>query len=474
MAQETTVTQNAVETYTIYPSTNKFNRPPPPSTIALHGMDLIGAPIDIHNHRFYHCPPSHLISTTTDLINKLKSSLAEALELYPPVAGTLQTNEEGEIYIAMDAENRLGTPFLVDMKDTPYAGDTEDLSPRLFMLLPPSSSTLAVKVTQFSCGTIAVAASINHLVTDLRGFLDFLEVWAQLTRGETIDFTKIPEDWSHTPGRFFSDLIQKSIVPTPPPGFMILPAPASGSSSYLLAPSEVTRWKFTKSALERLKNDFSPSHQSDLWISSGDALAALLGGVITRARENTNVTRLEGRSSLESQIETFAMAADGRDRAPQRNMSGGRYFGNFNALFNAAISRSDLLSLTCESASHVALAVRNAVNLQLSPEAIANRILFMEAPENIKPPGRITWTADVIMTNWCRFDLQGPKLDLGWGKPFYATPGGGTIYPPGYILLTQEKSSGDVSVIMTVEREGANAVKADSLLNKYAELITLS
>ncbi len=143
-----TVTQNSVETYTIHPTTNKYNRPPPPSTIALHGMDLIGAPIDIHNHRFFHSPPSHLISTTTDVIDKLKSSLAEALELYPPVAGTVRANEKGELYIDMDAENRLGTPFLVEMKDTPYAGDTEDLSPRLFMLLPPSSSTLAVKVTQ--------------------------------------------------------------------------------------------------------------------------------------------------------------------------------------------------------------------------------------------------------------------------------------------------------------------------------------
>ncbi|CAF1566267.1 unnamed protein product [Didymodactylos carnosus] len=99
-------------------------------------MDLIGAPMDIHNHRFFHRPPSHL--TTTDVIDKLKSSLAEALELYPPVAGIVRANEKGELYIAMDVENRLGTPFLVEMKDTPYAGDTEDLSPRLFMLLPPS------------------------------------------------------------------------------------------------------------------------------------------------------------------------------------------------------------------------------------------------------------------------------------------------------------------------------------------------
>jgi hypothetical protein len=194
---------------------------------------------------------------------------------------------------------------------------------------------------------------------------------------------------------------------------MVLPAPATGPPPFLLAPSEISRWKFTKSSMERLKSDFSPSasskeHKSDLWISSGDALAALLCGVITRARKNANVARLQGRSSLESQTETIAMAADGRDRSPQGNMSGGRYFGNFNPLWSAAVSRSDLLSPTCRSASRVALAIRNALNLQLSPEAIAYKISFFEAPQNTKPPGRIVWSADVILTNWCRFDLQGP------------------------------------------------------------------
>jgi hypothetical protein len=133
----------AVETYTIYP-TNKYNRPPPPSTIALHGLDLLSAPIQMINHLFFHRPAS----ITFNVIDKLKSSLAEALELYPPVAGTVQGNETGDVYMAMDAENMLGTPFVVEMKDTPYAGDAEDLSPRTGILLPPSSSTLAVKVTQ--------------------------------------------------------------------------------------------------------------------------------------------------------------------------------------------------------------------------------------------------------------------------------------------------------------------------------------
>jgi hypothetical protein len=314
---------------------------------------------------------------------------------------------------------------------------------------------------------------MHHQVVDLSGYLDFLEVWAQLARGETIDFTKMPDDWSHTPGRFFSGLNRKSTVPTPPPGFKVLPAPPTGSPPF--SPAEITRWKFTKSAVERLKNDFSPSGSSkELWISSGDALAALSWGAITRARNNKNVAIFQafGGSSLESQTETIAMAADGRDRSPQGNMLGRRYFGNFNILPSITVSRSDLLSLTCESASRVALEIRNALKLQLSPEAIADKIIFMEDPQNTKPPGRIAWTADVALTNWCQFDLQGPKFDFGWGKPFCATAGSGGIFPPGYVMLMQEKSSGDVFVMMTVEQEGADGLKADSLLNKYAILVT--
>lgn len=157
--------------------------------------------------------------------------------------------------------------------------------------------------------------------------------------------------------------------------------------------------------MKKLKQDLSPS-ASEQWISSGDALVALLSGVITRARKNGNVKRLEGRSSLESQTEAISMAADGRERAPEGNMTDGQYFGNFNTLLSATVSRSDLLSLNCESASRVALAIRDTLNLELSPEAVASKISFFEDPKNTKPLGRISWSADVIFTNWCKFDLK--------------------------------------------------------------------
>ncbi|KAF9559260.1 hypothetical protein EC968_006654 [Mortierella alpina] len=460
-----------VETCVILP-TNKHGRRPPPAAVLLHDLDLISPPVQIHNHRFY--PPATHLSAAA-VIDTLKSSLAEALELCPPVAGTVRTNDKGEPCIAMDAENIQGTPFLVCTRDAPYEGDSEDLSPRTDMLLPPLSSSLAVKVTRFSCGTIAVGSSINHQVADLRAFLDFLELWAQIARGESIDFTRIPDDWSRNPGRFFPKVepAAQALLPPPPP-FTVLPAPATGPPAILMQPSVISRWTFTKSSMERLKADFSPAaaldDRSGLWISSGDALTSLVCGVITRARENGNVPRVEGRSTAESPYESIAMAADGRTRAPKGNMANGRYYGNFNPLYSTSVSRSDLLSLSCEAASRVALAVRAALNQQLSPEALAHRISFFEDPQNTKPSGRIVWSADIILTNWCQSDLQGPKLDFGWGKPFRATSGGVTVYPPGYCIMTENKDLGEVSIMVTIEHAGVDALKADPLLNKYGTL----
>ncbi|KAG2194868.1 hypothetical protein INT47_002662 [Mucor saturninus] len=447
------------ETCIIYP-TSRHTCPSPPLAIPLHGLDLLGPPMDIHNHRFYHSPGCSF----TVITDKLKSSLSEALELYPPVAGTVKTKENGEVYISTEA---IGTPFTTEVIDAPYVCDFERLSPRNTLPIPLLSPSLAVKVTKFSCGVVVVASSINHQITDLCGYLDFLKLWSKLARGEAADFTKIPTSWFHNPGRFFSEA-DNYTSGNPPPPFEVHSAPLTGPQALLLATSNFTRWKITKSSLQRLKQDLSPS-APEKWISSGDALVAIISGAITRARESKKVKRLEGRSPEESQIEAISMAADGRERAPEGNMAEGQYFGNFNVLLSSEVCRSDLLSSTNEAASRVALAIRNTLNAELSPEAVKSKISFFEDPKNIEPPGRISWTVDVIFTNWCKFDLKSKDYDLGWGKPFLATDGAGCIFPPGYCLLTKDYDTSDIFMLITVEEEAADKLIRDLMLNVYAE-----
>lgn len=220
-----------------------------------------------------------------------------------------------------------------------------------------------------------------------------------------------------------------------------------------------------KQGLEKLKNEFSPS-ASDQWISSGDALASLCWGAITRARKDAGIPRSP---KSDPQCEALAMAADGRERAPHRNMIGS-YYGNFNLLINVLVPRDDLLLPTAEAGSRVALAVRQAIGDQLNPKAIAHKIGFYEAAEKTKPAVRISWFGDVIMTNWCKFDLAGPTLDFGWGKPFRATAGGDD-YLPGFVRMVQDKDSGDVMTLVTVEPPAAEYLKADPLLRRYGILV---
>jgi hypothetical protein len=169
------------------------------------------------------------------------------------------------------------------------------------------------------------------------------------------------------------------------------------------------------------------------------------------------------------QNDRLAMAADGRERAPREDMMGS-YFGNFNLLITFLVPRDDLLLPTPEAGSRVALAVRQAIGDQLNPKAVAHKIAFYEAAENTKPAGRIIWFGDVIMTNWCKFDLAGPKVDFGWGTPFRATAGG-DVYPPGYVRILQDKSSGDILVLVTVEAPAAKYLKSDPLLKRYGILV---
>eukprot|EP01133_Synstelium_polycarpum_P019348 gene19348-23166_t len=302
--------------------------------------------------------------------------------------------------------------------------------------------------------------------SDLRGFLDFLELWAQLARKEPVDYKATPNDWSRTPGRFFPGLVKEPIIPPPP--FKLLDVPPTGPPAYLLVPSIITRWTLSPSSVEQLKRDFSTTTtgQDNQWISSGDALVVLICGSITRARSAGNIPRLVGRSTLDSQQEVVAMAADGRIRAPQGNMVGGQYFGNFNNLWSAPVSRSDLLTPTVEASSRIALQIRNGINQHLSPQAVANRVEFFETNRS----ALISWSADIILTNWCMFDLKGPKLDFGFGKPFNATSGGETAYPPGYSILTHDKDSGNYHLMVTVESSGADALRSDPLLSKYSTL----
>ena len=79
--------------------------------------------------------------------NRLRNSLAEALEIYYPVGGTVVDDENGDRCIATDGANLQGTLFVVEIKGKAFEKDSEELSPRPDILLKPGSPIFAVKLT---------------------------------------------------------------------------------------------------------------------------------------------------------------------------------------------------------------------------------------------------------------------------------------------------------------------------------------
>ncbi|KAI8059476.1 hypothetical protein BC940DRAFT_247633 [Gongronella butleri] len=137
----------SLETFAVLPS-NKHGRPAAPSEIKLHGFDVFSSCTQIRSHLTFMTPAS-----PAECIDKLKRALAEALELYPPVNGTVITKDDGSKFIALDDNHLQATPLIVETRDGPYEGDSEDLSPRQGVMVQPDSPIFAAKVTIVSTKT---------------------------------------------------------------------------------------------------------------------------------------------------------------------------------------------------------------------------------------------------------------------------------------------------------------------------------
>ncbi|KAJ3048161.1 hypothetical protein HK097_010816, partial [Rhizophlyctis rosea] len=401
----------------------------PPTTplhIPLHPLDHIGSPIQIKHHAWHRLSSSSSSSSSSSFsfdqtVDRLKESLEKAMALFPPTCGTIRTDDDGVRVVDLTEPHRQGALFVVQEWDVPYyleGGDDlvkdsqeeydideDELAPRQGLLLPEGERMLAVKITKFSNNTIAICTSIHHQITDLSSFQTFLHVWASLARNKTPSPSLVPTDFTHTAERYFPPHTLTTSTPPTPEGFTILSEPPKGPPAFLLQPADVSVWVFGKEALERLKEELKPKN-GEGFISTGDALAALLCTAIHQAREAAGIPRIDGRSSDESGVEVVAMAADARDRS---SLSKEVYFGNFNPLVITPIPRASLLSHTSSVASHI----RSALMTQLSPTYLSTKLAYLSHPPHLTPFFRPAWKADIILTNWCKFDLRSAGLDVG-------------------------------------------------------------
>jgi len=163
---------------------------------------------------------------------------------------------------------------------------------------------------------------------------------------------------------------------------------------------------FTPEALRRLKADAEASLPGGTdaagWLSTNDAVTALLWRAATRAR---------GFKPSDTQLSACMFAADCRARMDPPLKPG--YFGNVNFV---GFPRAEVGALAAESLGSSALRVRKGTEART--DAYVRSVLALwESASDIKHVGFNADNvsgADYIVTNWSKF---GHGIDFGLGTP---------------------------------------------------------
>ncbi|KAF5362948.1 hypothetical protein D9758_007149 [Tetrapyrgos nigripes] len=474
--------QNAGKRTIIVKPSSKLNLPTP-DPISLNPLDLIMPPLFLRFVMMYKLrhdtdAGGDPKQTFDKVVQLLISSLADALELYPPGAGRLRPiNPEKGSELAIFCDGT-GAEVVVHRENRPFVEaehDLQSLSPGpLFLPLDEvaKKGSLMVKVTKFSCGTVTIVPQLHHYVADLGAYMDFVSTWAKIANGESIDMTLFPKSWAHEPMKYFSSKqIDPSLVPTSVPGIVV--GPEGPPPLPFPKIRDTLRWYFSDIALEQLKVDctsllnLNPSNNtsSAAWISTADAFTALVWAAQTRARYAVDP------NLVADETQTLGVAVDARERLKALGLPH-HYFGNFNLSLAVSASRKDLLDTSLEATTRVALAIRTGLLEHLTFDAMAYRMAFLEA-QALALEGqvghRLMLEGDNRSTNWSKYDLT--KMLFGPGlEPVYTNVGTKINFPAGSVVIW--KAKGGVIVASPVEsKEADDTLLADKLMVKYGAVV---
>ncbi|KAL0406628.1 UNVERIFIED_CONTAM: Stemmadenine O-acetyltransferase [Sesamum latifolium] len=166
--------------------------PPHLRKLQLSFLDQLAPPTYIHIILYYQAFHHHHDSGETS--RKLKRSLSDALTIYYPLAGRLRDNSWVD---CNDAGAEYVEAWFNNVQLSEKSGK-EEL--KQYVPLEPSGGgdiPLAVQVSFFGCGGMAIGFCLSHRLADAMSLVTFINAWAAACRGEakTIAVTQPPSVW---------------------------------------------------------------------------------------------------------------------------------------------------------------------------------------------------------------------------------------------------------------------------------------
>ncbi|KAK7305045.1 hypothetical protein VNO77_42944 [Canavalia gladiata] len=399
----------------------------------------------------YKADPNH------DAIERMRDSLSKILVHYYPVAGRLRWIEGGRLELDCNAKGAV----LVEAESTRTMDEYGDFSPGepIKDLIPSFDYTqpieeiplLVVQVTRF-CGRdkgIAIGVALSHSIGDGLVYACFINTWAKVVRGDTLDFDEMFPTLDRS-------IMLKSSHPLLVPRFdhpEMHPLPLMLGRSDFMAEKKkkltVATLKLTSEQVVKLKkkaNDQSQVKGSRPY-SRYEAIVAYIWRCACKARQLDDLQPTQIRFLVDIRNKL-------NPPLPQN------YFGN--AVARTVTPKCLVGEIISNPLSYASQKIREAIDL-LTDEYLRSQQDFIRGQENLDRirasyirheedrNAPFDGNPNLGVVSWLSLPWQ--KADFGWGKPMYFGPGYMWASDIGAIIGSPEE---DGSIIISMHFQVAH------------------
>ena len=345
-----------------------------------NGKPLLLGPLDNIMPRHHITPKALFIpasgSSKEEIFETLKSGLAQTIKAIPTVAGHVKAApnpiQKGGMCVSApfsNVDDIFTARNLIESHPEMNYGDLkrrhfpmEAVDPNVVYSLPgfmDAEKPVFVAQANFIRGGLVLGISLHHSFGDGAALKTILQTWAACCRGESAPSTLAQSPQrerltSSEPGASLDEFPEYTTIPDNIAGYQ--PEGVEGESAELAPmPPQVDSHIFFFSAqkLKELKDIASIKLESSEWISTSDALSALLWRSITVARHP------ESENAAPDETRVLNIPLDGR-RLLRKDSSS--YMGNMVLFNNATAPLQTLSSSSPPPLSEISRTIRRSIS----------------------------------------------------------------------------------------------------------------
>ncbi|KAK1620401.1 hypothetical protein QYE76_025918 [Lolium multiflorum] len=363
-------------------------------------------------------------------VARLKAAMAKALVNFYPLAGRLGVDGDGRAEIECAGK---GAYFVVARSDL-TVDDFSNCQPslelkRLFIPRIVDDSPcvmLAVQLTFFKCGGVALGTALHHVAIDAVSAVHFFETWSAFSRAGSREnnVAQVLELPCH----------DRTLLRARSPPRVVHPDAAA------------MFWPLKDNP------NISPAGPvvNEIFVISKDQIAALkhaCSGASTFCAVSAHVWRCMCVARRLAPKATTRLTFPANFRRSLRPPLPARYFGNGIIMVGAAGKVRDIASEDHLALASVAGRVKEAVR-GLEDELVRSTIDYLEMNE--APPASSMPETEVRIVSWLGMPVY--DVDFGWGKPLTMMRAvqqrAGLIY-----LIDSGLGDGGVRILLSIEAE---------------------